>query len=144
MYHAVMSLHVISVISWMAALLYLPRLYVYHTAAAQGGEADAMLKVMERRLLRYIATPAMMGTFLFGALMLILNPSLLSFPWLHAKLGLVLLLTGTHGVMAAHRRKFETGEGVRGERYYRVLNEIPAVLMAVIVFLVIMKPAFGT
>jgi len=142
-YSIILALHIIAVISWMAAMLYLPRLYVYHADAQKGGDADNMLQVMERRLLRFIANPAMIAVFVLGAIMLLMRPEILSMPWMHIKITLVVLLAATHGILAAHRKKFVRGEGYRSAKFYRVLNEIPTVLMIGIVFLVILKPVFG-
>ena len=141
-YTVTLALHIVAVISWMAALLYLPRLYVYHADATKGSEADSMLQTMERKLLRYIANPAMIAVFLLGGGMLAARPDLLSAPWMHIKITLVVLMAASHGVMAAHRKKFERGEGFRSAKYYRILNEVPTVLMIAIVFLVIMRPSF--
>ncbi|MET0156265.1 MAG: protoporphyrinogen oxidase HemJ [Rickettsiales bacterium] len=139
-YAIILALHLVAVISWMAAMLYLPRLYVYHADATKGGEADATFKTMERRLLRYIATPAMIATFTLGAGMIFMRPDLLSAPWLHAKIALVVAMAGAHGLLAAHRKKFERAEGFRSARYYRIVNEVPTVLMIIIIFLAILKP----
>jgi putative membrane protein len=135
------ALHLIAVISWMAGLLYLPRLYVYHCEAQPGGEADRMLKVMERRLLRAIMTPAMVAAFLFGGLLLA-TPGVVDWSrgWIHAKLALVLLLAAAHGMMARWRRDFEAGRNRRPARFYRVANEVPTLLMIGIVVLVLVRP----
>ena len=135
------ALHVIAVISWMAGLLYLPRLYVYHCEAQPGGEADRMLKTMERRLLRAIMTPAMVATFLFGGLLLA-TPGVVDWSqgWIHAKLALVVLLAAFHGMMARWRRDFEAGRNHRPARFYRVANEVPTLLMIGIVVLVLVRP----
>jgi putative membrane protein len=135
------ALHVIAVISWMAGLLYLPRLYVYHCEAQPGGEADRMLRTMERRLLRAIMTPAMLATFLFGGVLLA-TPGVVDWSqgWLHAKLALVVLLAAAHGMMARWRRDFEAGRNRHPARFYRVANEVPTLLMIGIVVLVLVRP----
>ncbi len=133
------SLHLIFVISWMAGLFYLPRLFAYHTTVQPDSEASAMLKVMERRLLRIIMNPAMIGTFLFGGLMLSV-PGMMQQGWIHAKLGFVLVMAGFHGFCAVWRKDFEADRNVRSSRYYKIANEVPTVLMILIVLLAIMKP----
>jgi putative membrane protein len=136
------ALHVISFISWMAGMLYLPRLYVYHADVPVGSERDKMLQVMERKLLRYIVNPAMIATFAFGIwLIMILGMDVLkSSGWLHAKFTLLFLMTAVHGMLAGARKKFARGENTRSAKYYRWLNEAPTVLMIAIVFLAVMKP----
>lgn len=137
------SLHIIAVISWMAGMLYLPRLYVYHANAPAGGEASEMLKVMERKLLRYIINPAMIVTFILGGLLIYETgygmPGTQS-GWLHAKIALVLVMGGIHGLLAKHRREFAEDRNTKSARYYRILNEIPTLLMIGIVILAVMKP----
>ena len=132
-------LHIISLIAWMAAILYLPRLFVYHTGVAVGSEASETFKVMERRLLKAIMTPAMIATWVFG-LWLAYEGGLFKAPWLHAKLALVVLLSGVHGMMAAWVRAFAQDRNTRSAKFYRVMNEVPTVLMVVIVLLVVLKP----
>ncbi len=139
-YRVLLALHVISMIAWMAGMLYLPRLFVYHCDAPAGSPQSETFKIMERRLLRAIINPAMLATFLFGGLMLWANPVLLQEGWMHAKLGLVLLLAGLHGAFSKWRKDFAADRNARPARFYRVWNEIPAVLMVGIVFLVILKP----
>lgn len=135
------AVHVIAVIAWMAAVLYLPRLFVYHCQAASGSQASEMLKLMERRLLRVIATPAMVASFVFGVLLL-LEPGVVNWSegWLHAKLLLVLGLAVFHGMMARWRRDFAADRNRRSRRFYRLANEVPTVLIIVIVILVVVKP----
>ena len=135
------ALHIVSVIAWMAGMLYLPRLYVYHCDSRPGGEADAMLKVMERRLLRAIVNPAMIAAFLTGGLML-LTPGVVDWAsgWIYAKLALAIGLSAVHGWFAAWRRAFEEGRNRRSARFYRTVNEVPTVLMIAIVILVVVKP----
>jgi putative membrane protein len=140
LYVWVKALHVISIIAWMAGLLYLPRLFVYHTETAPGSEGSERFKVMERRLLRAIMNPAMIAAYVFGIWMVALSPDWLSQGWLHAKILLVLLLTGAHMAMARWRREFAEDRNTRPQRFYRIANEVPTVLMAAIVILVIVKP----
>ncbi|MBL26553.1 MAG: TIGR00701 family protein [Rhodospirillaceae bacterium] len=134
------ALHVISIIAWMAALLYLPRLYVYHVDAEPGSTLSETLKVMERRLLRAIMTPAMVASYVFGGLLLASGAVDLSGGWLHAKLALVVLLTVMHGAMARWRRAFAEDRNQRSTRFFRMMNEVPTLLMIGIVILVIVKP----
>lgn len=135
------SLHIISVIAWMAGMLYLPRLYVYHVKAGKGGELSETLKIMERRLLRFIMNPAMIATFLFGLLMIYANPAVMtSGGWMHAKLLLVLLMAGVHGMFAKWRKDFANDKNQKTEKFYRVWNEVPTALMVIIVVLAVAKP----
>lgn len=139
-YEWVKALHVISIIAWMAGLLYLPRLYVYHTAAPAGSPQSETFKVMERRLLNAICTPAMIASYLFGIWMLVLTPEWMQQGWMHAKLAFVLGLSAMHGLMSRWRRDFAADRNRRSHRFYRVMNEIPTVLMIGIVIFVIVKP----
>lgn len=139
-YLTLKALHIISVIAWMAGMLYLPRLYVYHAGTVKGSEVSETFKVMERRLLRYITNPAMISSFLFGGLMLHANPGLLTAPWMHAKLTLIILMTATHGLYARWRKQFLRDENKRTPRFYRVWNEVPTLLMIIIVILAVTKP----
>jgi putative membrane protein len=139
-YRWILAFHVISVIAWMAGMLYLPRLFVYHVDAPKGSQQSETFKIMEKKLLRLIINPAMGATFLFGILMLIANPALLQEPWMHMKLASVLLLAGLHGFFAKTVKIFARDENVRPAKFYRIINEIPAALMAVIVIMVIVRP----
>lgn len=139
-YNAVQALHVLAVIAWMAAMLYLPRLFVYHHQASPGGEAEGHFTVMERRLLKGIMTPAMLATFVFAIVLLVMQPAWLNDGWLWGKLALVLGMTGLHGYYAKARKGFEAGERPKTERHWRLMNEAPFVLLAGIVFLVLLKP----
>ena len=137
----VKALHVISIIAWMAGLLYLPRLFVYHTQAAPGSEASETFKVMERRLLRAIMNPAMIAAWVFGLSMIAIDPSLFKQGgWLHAKLLFVVGLTVTHMMMARWRKDFEADRNTRPQRFFRFWNEAPTLLMIGIVIFVIVKP----
>lgn len=132
--------HVIAFLSWMAGMLYLPRLYVYHASAEKGSVQSETFKVMERRLLRAIMTPALIATFLFGLLMIAANPAIMQMGWIHAKLLLVLIMAGVHGFYAKCRKDFERDANTRSPKFYKVWNEVPTVLMIVIVILAIVKP----
>ncbi|WP_372002961.1 protoporphyrinogen oxidase HemJ [Tistrella mobilis] len=134
------ALHVISVIAWMAGMFYLPRLFVYHADAAPGSELSERFKVMERRLLKAIINPAMVATWLFGILILTTGAVSLSEGWLHAKIALVLIMSGMHGAFSAWRRAFAEDRNRHSTRFYRWMNEVPTVLMIGIVILVIVKP----
>lgn len=139
MYEWAKAIHVIAVISWMAGMLYLPRLFVYHCAAEPGSVQSETFKVMEWRLLKYIVNPAMIVTWVVG-LWLMWQGGWYASGWFHAKFALVLLLSGVHGILSRRLRDFKADRNTRSPRYYRILNEIPAVLMVGIVILVIVKP----
>jgi len=136
----IQTLHVIAVIAWMAGMLYLPRLFVYHTRQPVGSPAAETFKEMERKLLRFIMNPALIAVWVFGLWMIALSPGLLSQGWLHAKLLAVVLMTGAHGAMAKWRKDFAADANTRSERFYRIINEVPTVLMIVAVAMVILKP----
>jgi putative membrane protein len=135
------AFHVAAVIAWMAGLFYLPRLYVYHCALVRGSAESERFKVMERRLLKQIMNPALFATWGFG-LLLVLTPGIVNWSsgWWHIKLASVLLMTGAHGAMSKWRREFLEDRNRRTHRFYRIANEIPTVLMLVIVIMVIVKP----
>ncbi len=136
------ALHVISVIAWMAGMLYLPRLYVYHCDAAPGTPASEMLKVMERRLLKAIINPSMIASFLFGGLLLA-TPGLVDWSagWIWLKLALVVFgMGGLHGAFARWQRDFAADRNRRPARFYRFANEAPTLILIVVVILVIVKP----
>ena len=135
----VKAIHVISVIAWMAGLLYLPRLFVYHTQCASDSQQSETFKIMERRLLRAIMNPAMIIVWVTGPLVAYGFGELQS-TWLHAKLGLVLVLSAFHGYVARQVRIFAAGANGHSTAFYRVLNEVPTVLMILIVILVVVKP----
>ena len=140
LYDWIKALHVIAVISWMAGMLYLPRLFVYHASAKAGSELSETLKVMERRLLRFIINPAMIMSFAFGIWMISLNPNLLQARFMDVKLALVLIMTGVHGLLAKYRRDFSTDSNQHSAKFFRVMNEFPTLLMIGIVILDIVKP----
>ncbi len=136
------ALHVIAVVAWMAGLLYLPRLYVYHAQVAAGSEASELFKVMERRLLRGIVNPAMGAVFGLGILLVVETKAGMpgSGYWLHAKLALVMGLLACHGMMARFRKDFLRDANRHSVRFYKIFNEVPAVLMVLIVLLAFLKP----
>ncbi|QQG36403.1 MAG: protoporphyrinogen oxidase HemJ [Micavibrio aeruginosavorus] len=134
------ALHIISVIAWMAGMLYLPRLFAYHAGTDKGSHASETFKVMERRLLRIIINPAMMAAFVFGGLMIWANPALMGGGWFHAKAVLIILMTACHGLFARWRKDFLKDQNVRPARFYRIWNEVPTVLMIFIVIMAVVKP----
>ena len=142
-YDVIKALHLISVMSWMAGLLYLPRLFVYHAETTVGSVRAETFKVMERRLLKAIMNPAMIASFVFGIWMIVLAPGLLYEPWMHVKILCVLLMAGCHGVFSKMRRRLENDEPPRPARAYRIWNEVPTVLMVIIVFMAVVKPSFS-
>ncbi len=133
------AFHIIAVIAWMAALLYLPRLFVYHADAERGSPTSETFKVMERRLLKAIMTPAMGATWLFG-LVLAWSGGFFTAPWLHAKLAFVILMSATHGYLSKTVKDFAADRNARSAKFFRILNEVPTVLLVIIVLLVILKP----
>ena len=135
----VKALHVISVIAWMAGMLYLPRLYVYHCAAEPGSVQSETFKVMERRLLRAIVNPAMIASWLFG-LMLVAHLGAWAQGWMLAKFALLIGMQVVHAGYARWRRQFERDENPHSDRFYRFMNEVPTLLMIFIVVLVIVQP----
>ena len=134
------ALHVISVIAWMAGMMYLPRLFIYHLQSEKGGEAERYFIQMERRLMKGIINPSIVAVWLFGILMLTANPALISTGWFGVKLAMVLALSAIHGFYAASAKKFEAGERPRTQKFWRIMNEVPFLLMIVVVFMVIAKP----
>jgi protoporphyrinogen IX oxidase len=133
------SLHVIAVIAWFAGLFYLPRLYVYHAAAAPGSELSSTLKIMERRLLRFIMDPAMVVVWVTGPWLAWWQGVYMD-GWLHAKFALVLALTWFHHDLGRWRKAFAEDRNTRSARFYRIANEVPTLLLVGIVILVIVKP----
>jgi len=133
------SFHIIAVIAWMAGMLYLPRLFVYHCEAEPGSKQSETFKVMERRLLKAIINPAMIATWILG-LWLAWEAGFFKSGWLHAKLALVLVLSGIHGWFARLTRDFAHDRNQHSQKFFRMINEIPTVLMVLIVLLVVLKP----
>ena len=139
LYAWVKAIHVIAVIAWMAGMLYLPRLFVYHADAQPGSETSETFKVMERRLLHAIINPAMVVAWVLG-LWLAWRGFGFAGGWLHAKIAFVLLLSGVHGYLSASVRRFAEDRNQKAARHWRIVNEIPTALMIVIVILVVVKP----
>ena len=139
LYLWIKALHVMAVIAWMAALLYMPRLFVYHAMAPKGSAQSETFKVMERRLLKAIINPAMIAAWILG-LWLAYELDAFRDGWFHAKLTLVLLMSGVHGYLSRCVKVFARDENTRPARFYRILNEVPTLLMIGIVILVIVKP----
>ena len=135
----ILAFHIIAVITWMAGLLYLPRLFVYHTQTKPGSEGSERFKVMERKLLKGIVNPSMVAVWILGPLLAWLTSAYLDL-WLQIKFVLVVILSVIHGLLVRYWRAFSEDRNIHSERFYRVLNEIPAVLMVLIVILVAVKP----
>ncbi|HWY62690.1 MAG TPA: protoporphyrinogen oxidase HemJ [Rhizomicrobium sp.] len=133
------AFHVIAVIAWMSGMLYLPRLFVYHTQTKPGSESSERFKVMERRLLRGIMNPSMIAVWILGPTLAWLTGTYLD-TWLQIKFVLVVILSGVHGFLVRCWRDFEADRNARSARFYRIINEVPAVLMVFIVILVIVQP----
>ena len=148
MYHYdLRGLHILAVIAWMAGLLYLPRLFAYHTRATAGSEMDLTFKTMERKLLSIIMTPAMLAAWIFGLLLLdfrtanFRDPGLLLQPWMATKLLGVVFQTGWHHFLAKARKRFESGTNTRGEKFWRAVNELP--FIAAIIMVLAVTTEFG-
>ncbi|MGE0419693.1 MAG: protoporphyrinogen oxidase HemJ [Acetobacteraceae bacterium] len=135
------ALHVISMVAWMAGMFYLPRLFVYHCEIRAGTVESERFKVMEYRLLKQIINPAMISTWLFGTL-LVLTPGIIDWSsgWWHVKFASVILMSGFHGAMSKWRRQFLDDRNTRTHKFYRVANEVPTLLLVVIVVMVIVRP----
>jgi putative membrane protein len=144
MYQWIKAFHIIAVIAWMAGMLYLPRLFVYHCAAEKGSIQSETFKVMERRLLRAIITPAMIATWVLGLWLAWHGPDSrygwFASGWLGAKLMLVLVLSGLHGFLARWVKDFAADSNRHSQKFYRIINEVPTVLMIAIVILAVVKP----
>lgn len=139
LYEWLKALHIVSVIAWMAGMLYLPRLYVYHADAMPGSDKSETFKVMERRLLKAIMMPANGGVWIFGGL-LVWQGHHWDQPWFWAKFALVVLMQGMHGALAKWQKDFAADRNTRTPRFYRMVNEVPTLLMIGIVLLVVLKP----
>jgi protoporphyrinogen IX oxidase len=139
LYVWIKALHVMAVIAWMAGMFYLPRLFVYHADIGSGSETSELFKVMEQRLLRVIINPAMVLAWVFG-LWLAWSGFGFQGGWLHAKIAAVLALSGFHGYLSKTVREFAADRNTKSSRYWRMMNEVPTLLMIVIVILVIVKP----
>ena len=139
-YNIITALHILSVISWMVGLLYLPRLFVYHANSEIGTVRAETFKVMERRLLKAIMTPAMIVSFIFGIWLIALNHGIVYETWFQIKFVVVLAMAGCHGKFAKMRRLLENDVQPLSSKTYRIWNEVPTVLMIIIVFLAVLKP----
>ena len=133
------ALHVISIIAWMAGMFYLPRLFVYHTMEKSGSDTSETLKVMERKLLKFIMNPAMIASWIFG-LIIAVQIGAFSQPWFHVKLLMVVGMTVFHIMLGIWRKAFEADRNDKSERFFRLVNEVPTLLMIIIVIMVIVKP----
>jgi putative membrane protein len=131
--------HIIAVIAWMAGMLYLPRLFVYHCEADPGSRQSETFKLMERRLLRAIVNPAMIVTWVLG-LWLAWRGGLFGAPWLQLKLALALAMSGVHGMLSRYVKDFAADKNRKSQKFYRIINEVPTVLMIAIVLLAVLKP----
>jgi putative membrane protein len=136
-YHVLLAFHIVSFTAWMAGLFYLPRLYVYHCQVKVGSAESNRFKIMERRLLKQITTPAMLATWFFGILLVLAGLADWSAAWWWTKLICVVLMTGFHGACSKWRKDFLNDTNRRPERFYRIANEVPTVLFVVIVFAVV-------
>ena len=134
------ALHIIAIISWMAGMLYLPRLFVYHTDAAKGSDLSKTFKTMEYRLLRFIMNPAMIASWLFGILMIVANPGLFENGWMHVKITMVVLMSVVHMMYSKWRKAFERDENTRDAKFFKIWNEVPTVLMIIIVIMAVAEP----
>ncbi|RYG61299.1 MAG: protoporphyrinogen oxidase HemJ [Alphaproteobacteria bacterium] len=137
LYFTFKALHLISMVAWFAGLFYLPRLFVYHVEHPQ---AAPTLTIMEHKLARYIMLPAAVATFVFGLGLIVANPGIMAMGWLHAKLGLVLLLAAYHISLEVHRTNLATGKNTKSGRFFRMYNEAPTLLLVAIIFLAVFKP----
>ena len=142
MYLWLKAFHIIAVIAWMAGMLYLPRLFVYHATSTPGSEQSETFKVMERRLLKAIINPAMIATWVLGLSLIWLmgRQAFAQAHWLHAKLALVLAMSGLHGYLARQVKQFAADHNRHTARFFRIINEVPTALLIVIVLLAVLKP----
>lgn len=137
-YLGIKAAHIISIICWMAGLLYLPRLFVYHANAVANGEADVTFKTMEYKLYYYIMHPSMLASYAFGGAMLMVQQPIPIY--FHGKIVCITLLTISHFMMGKYRRDFAEGENSKSSKYFRFFNEVPSILMVIIVYLAVTKP----
>ena len=138
-YEWIKALHIISVIAWMAGLLYLPRLYVYHAMVEAGSVRAETFKLMERRLLKVIMNPAMIASWVFGLAMFYMNPALFSEIWMIIKIACVIAMTATHMVFGKMRKGLEQDKALR-DGIYRMWNEVPTILMFIVVIMAVVEP----
>ncbi len=139
MYLWIKALHIVAVISWMAGMLYLPRLFVYHVAAEPGSQQARTFEVMEHRLLHFIMTPAMAVTWIAGVV-LILEGGWMTAGWLHAKLLAVVAMSAVHGMLGRWHKDLAAGRSTKNAKFFRIINEVPTLLMIFIVIMVVVKP----
>ena len=139
-YPWIKALHIIAVVAWMAGILYLPRLFVYHAMQIPGSEVSETFKVMERRLLRYIMNPAMILSFLFGGWLIMINPGLLEQSWMQYKIIVLVIMTGVHAALSRWRRFFAIDKNTFSPRFFKIINEVPTGLMIAIIILAVVKP----
>lgn len=142
LYHWIKAFHIIAVIAWMCGMLYLPRLFVYHSKVAVGSEASELFKVMERKLMRLIINPAMIVTWILGLWLIhftnAMDPA--NGTWMHWKLTLLIFMQITHAMMSRYRKAFFRDERPKSEKYFRIFNEVPTLLFIGIVILVVVRP----
>ena len=136
----VKALHVIAIVAWMAGMMYLPRLFVYHFQSEAGGEAESYFIAMERRLLKGIINPSMIATWIFGGFMVYAQPHILQSGWFILKIVCVLGISGIHGFYSSSVKKFAVGEKPKTEKFWRIMNEVPFILMIIAVIMVLVKP----
>ncbi len=143
MYLLFKSLHIISFVAWMAGLLYLPRLFVYHCGEEYNTKSYNKFLLMEERLLKFIMTPAMIGTWFFGISLFLINIDALAFSlWFSIKFILVIVLSGYQGYLSICRKRFMSNTNKNSPKFYRVINEVPTIILILVVFLVVFKPSF--
>lgn len=139
-YLYIKAFHIIAVICWMAGLLYLPRIFVYHTGVEKGSEASEIFKTMEYKLLKYIMNPAFIATWVFAGLMIWAFPDIFKQAWFHAKFTLIVILSAFHHVLARWVKRFGADNNEKDHKFYRFMNEVPTIIMVVVVILVVAKP----
>ena len=143
MYLLFKSLHIISFVAWMAGLLYLPRLYVYHCEEKYNTKTYNKFLLMEKRLLKFIMTPSMIGTWFFGISLYLINIDALAFSlWFSIKFILVVILSGYQGYLSICRKKFMSNTNRNSPKFYRIINEVPTIILILVVFLVVFRPNF--
>ncbi len=139
-YLLIKALHIIAVMSWMAGMLYLPRIFVYHADVPVGSEMDKTFQIMEKKLLRFIINPAMIASLILGIMLVMIVGKEGLGAWFHIKSLLLVFMFLCHGLLARYRRYFAKGENKHSAKFYRILNEVPTILMILIVLLAVMKP----
>lgn len=142
-YHWLKAFHIIAVIAWMCGMLYLPRLYVYHSKTRPGSEASELFKIMERKLMRLIINPAMIVAWILGLWLVVKTNALdpVNGTWMHWKLTLLVFMQISHALMSRYRKAFFRDERPKSEKYFRFFNEVPTILMIGIIILVVVRPA---